>query len=67
MIGTLAAVFGFSYREVSSMTLGQVFGFVRVLPDVLPYINAYAQKPEKAATGEAAINVLRSLGVKERD
>jgi len=49
------------------MTLGQVFGFVRVLPDVLPYINAYAQKPEKAATGQAAMNVLRCLGVKEKD
>tara|TARA_R110000824_G_scaffold89623_10_gene219587 strand:+ start:1805 stop:1954 length:150 start_codon:yes stop_codon:yes gene_type:complete len=49
------------------MTLGQVFGFVKVLPDVLPYINAYAQKPEKTATGGAAINVLRSLGVKEKD
>ena len=48
------------------MTFGQIAGFTKVLPDVLPYVNAFAEKPSKPITGDAAISVLRAMGVKER-
>ena len=66
MIGTLTAVLGFTFTEVSRMTFGQIAGFTKVLPDVLPYVNAFAEKPSKPITGDAAISVLRAMGVKER-
>tara|TARA_R110000796_G_scaffold160130_8_gene276938 strand:+ start:95 stop:346 length:252 start_codon:yes stop_codon:yes gene_type:complete len=65
LIATITAVCGFSFDEVSRMTLGQVTGYSKALPNVLPYINAFAEKPEKALTGDAARAVLGSLGVKE--
>jgi hypothetical protein len=67
LIATLTAVCGFSLDEVSRMTFGQVSGFSKALPNILPYINAFAQKPEKAASGEAALAVLGSLGVRKAD
>ena len=65
MIATLTAVCGFSLDEVSRMTFGQVSGFSKALPNILPYINAFAQKPEKAMSGDEALTVLSSLGVRK--
>ena len=47
------------------MTFGQVSGFSKALPNILPYINAFAQKPEKAMSGDEALTVLSSLGVRK--
>jgi len=65
LIATLTAVLGFSVSEVATMTIGQAIRYAQVLPNVLPYINPYASKPEKKLTGEAATAALRAFGVKE--
>tara|TARA_R110000824_G_C15148942_1_gene670798 strand:- start:41 stop:244 length:204 start_codon:yes stop_codon:yes gene_type:complete len=64
LIATLTAVLGFSLFEVSRMTIGQAIEYTRVMPDVLPYINPYAKRPEKPLEGDAAVLALRTLGIK---
>lgn len=49
------------------MTIGQAIRYAQVLPNVLPYINPYASKPEKKLTGESAIAALRTFGVKDEN
>ncbi len=59
------AVFGFSHVEVGELTMRQMSDYYQQVPNVLPLINAFAQRPEVGVSGDAAIVALRSIGISE--
>lgn len=67
ILGMLCAVCGFTQSEVRSMTMGQVIRYMRAVPDLMPLVNAFYEKPKKKLTGDAAVAALAVLGVKRED
>ena len=67
ILGMLCAVCGFTQSEVRSMTMGQVVRYMRAVPDLMPLVNAFYEKPKKKLTGDAAVVALSALGIKRGD
>tara|TARA_R110002051_G_scaffold292121_1_gene356763 strand:- start:628 stop:750 length:123 start_codon:yes stop_codon:yes gene_type:complete len=40
---------------------------MRAVPDLMPLVNAFYEKPKKKLTGDAAVAALAVLGVKRED
>ena len=65
VLGTITKVFGFTFSEVSTFTLGQIVRYMRTVPEMMPLVNPYAQAPTKPITGEDAINTMKLMGVSD--
>lgn len=59
-------VFGFSFVEAGNLTIGQLNGYFAKVPYMLPYINAFAERPKEKLTGDAALAVLGVMGVEKK-
>jgi hypothetical protein len=64
IFGMLCGVCGFTQSEIGSMTMGQVIRYMRAIPELMPLVNAFYEKPKKELTGSAAIAALGAMGIK---
>ena len=49
------------------MTMGQVIRYMRAVPDLMPLVNAFYEKPKKKLTGDDAVAALSVLGIRRED
>jgi hypothetical protein len=67
IVGSLCHGIGMTYAEACQLTLGQVVRYTRIIPELMPFINPFAEAPEKPLTGAEAIEALRLMGVEKKN
>jgi hypothetical protein len=66
VLATLCKVCGFTFTEVTSLTMGQVVRYMRAIPTLMPLTNSFAKTPDKPLKGNAAVTALHALGLKSK-